>query len=150
MPGSRRGLVAPQNTFLESIIRKCSGAREYSIDFLPWSFLQVPVLELVRGEERKRHKVSALDQRKHRSYSLFICFPMSILVYFSIQFDRQRDAFDLCAQPLSWSLADWPGSALVVIQFWSLQFLPTWYRVLKMNECKSSVIFPVVLSHLYK
>ncbi|CAF0973590.1 unnamed protein product [Adineta ricciae] len=26
MPGSRRGLVAPQNTFLESIIRKCSGA----------------------------------------------------------------------------------------------------------------------------
>ncbi|CAF1075963.1 unnamed protein product, partial [Didymodactylos carnosus] len=25
MPGSRRGLVAPQNTFLESIIRKCSG-----------------------------------------------------------------------------------------------------------------------------
>lgn len=29
MPGSRRGLVAPQNTFLESIIRKCSGAREY-------------------------------------------------------------------------------------------------------------------------
>lgn len=29
MPGSRRGLVAPQNTFLESIIRKCSGARKY-------------------------------------------------------------------------------------------------------------------------
>ncbi|CAF3479125.1 unnamed protein product [Adineta steineri] len=26
MPGSRRGLVAPQNTFLESIVRKCSGA----------------------------------------------------------------------------------------------------------------------------
>lgn len=30
MPGSRRGLVAPQNTFLESIVRKCSGARKYN------------------------------------------------------------------------------------------------------------------------
>ncbi|CAF1231081.1 unnamed protein product [Adineta ricciae] len=27
MPGSRRGLVAPQNTFLDSIVRKCSGAQ---------------------------------------------------------------------------------------------------------------------------
>lgn len=29
MPGGRRGLVAPQNTFLENIIRRCSQQREY-------------------------------------------------------------------------------------------------------------------------
>ena len=34
MPGSRRGLVAPQNTFLESIIRKCSGARKYLLTYI--------------------------------------------------------------------------------------------------------------------
>ena len=28
MPGGRRGLVAPQNTFLENIIRRCSQQRE--------------------------------------------------------------------------------------------------------------------------
>ena len=29
MPGGRRGLVAPQNTFLENIIRRCSQQREF-------------------------------------------------------------------------------------------------------------------------
>ena len=29
MPGARRGLVAPQNTFLENIIRRFSGQRKY-------------------------------------------------------------------------------------------------------------------------
>jgi hypothetical protein len=28
MPGTRRGLVAPQNTFLENIIRRCNGSRK--------------------------------------------------------------------------------------------------------------------------
>ena len=30
MPGARRGLVAPQNTFLENIIRRFSGQRKYT------------------------------------------------------------------------------------------------------------------------
>lgn len=29
MPGARRGLVAPQNTFLENIIRRSNGQRKY-------------------------------------------------------------------------------------------------------------------------
>jgi hypothetical protein len=28
MPGTRRGLVAPQNTFLENIVRRCNGSRK--------------------------------------------------------------------------------------------------------------------------
>lgn len=31
MGASRRGLVAPQNTFLENIVRRCNGSRNYSI-----------------------------------------------------------------------------------------------------------------------
>ena len=31
MPGGRRGLVAPQNTFLENIIRRSSSQREYRL-----------------------------------------------------------------------------------------------------------------------
>ena len=27
MPVTRRGLVAPQNTFLENIVRRCNGSR---------------------------------------------------------------------------------------------------------------------------
>lgn len=30
MPGGRRGLVAPQNTFLENIIRRSNSQREYT------------------------------------------------------------------------------------------------------------------------
>ena len=30
MPGGRRGLVAPQNTFLENIIRRSSQQRKYN------------------------------------------------------------------------------------------------------------------------
>lgn len=33
MPGGRRGLVAPQNTFLENIIRRCSSQRKYKSQF---------------------------------------------------------------------------------------------------------------------
>ena len=38
MPGTRRGLVAPQNTFLENIIRRSNGQRKY---FLPLFILTV-------------------------------------------------------------------------------------------------------------
>lgn len=34
MPGGRRGLVAPQNTFLENIIRRSNSQRKYISDFL--------------------------------------------------------------------------------------------------------------------
>lgn len=33
MPGGRRGLVAPQNTFLENIIRRSNSQRKYNIFF---------------------------------------------------------------------------------------------------------------------
>jgi hypothetical protein len=33
MPGTRRGLVAPQNNFLESIIRRCNGSRKLKFFF---------------------------------------------------------------------------------------------------------------------
>ena len=33
MPGGRRGLVAPQNTFLENIIRRCSQQRKWNKTF---------------------------------------------------------------------------------------------------------------------
>lgn len=31
MPGGRRGLVAPQNTFLENIIRRSNSQRKYHL-----------------------------------------------------------------------------------------------------------------------
>jgi hypothetical protein len=31
MPVVRRGLVAPQNTFLENIVRRCNGSRKIKI-----------------------------------------------------------------------------------------------------------------------
>ena len=34
MGASRRGLVAPQNTFLENIVRRCNGSRKYFISNL--------------------------------------------------------------------------------------------------------------------
>lgn len=123
MPGSRRGLVAPQNTFLESIIRKCSGAREYSIDFLRRSFIDVLCRESIRRE--KRNSVSHRSRLLKKTsilffiHSLFLC-QLSLV---SIGSKQHRDAFDLFARALSCSLVDWPGSALVVIQFRSLQFL---------------------------
>jgi len=33
MPGTRRGLVAPQNTFLENIVRRCNGSRNFIFPF---------------------------------------------------------------------------------------------------------------------
>ena len=33
MPGGRRGLVAPQNTFLENIIRRSSQQRKYNVKY---------------------------------------------------------------------------------------------------------------------
>lgn len=51
MPGSRRGLVAPQNTFLESIVRKCSGARKYY-----WHIYRFVWLEGRRWQRKDRPK----------------------------------------------------------------------------------------------
>ena len=34
MPGGRRGLVAPQNTFLENIIRRSNSQREFLFQFV--------------------------------------------------------------------------------------------------------------------
>jgi hypothetical protein len=34
MAGGRRGLVAPQNTFLENIIRRSNQQREYALNLL--------------------------------------------------------------------------------------------------------------------
>ncbi len=37
MPGTRRGLVAPQNTFLENIIRRSNGQRMYiNLELIAW------------------------------------------------------------------------------------------------------------------
>ena len=38
MPGGRRGLVAPQNTFLENIIRRSSSQRKYWRNYISWFF----------------------------------------------------------------------------------------------------------------
>lgn len=42
MPGAKRGLVAPQNTFLENVIRRCNNSSEFIAykSFLPW-FLSI-------------------------------------------------------------------------------------------------------------
>lgn len=49
MSGTRRGLVAPQNTFLEKIIRRCNGQRKYyylkyTFCFLNYCTLQLPLI----------------------------------------------------------------------------------------------------------
>lgn len=34
MPGGRRGMVVPQNTFLENIVRRSNGLRKYKVIFV--------------------------------------------------------------------------------------------------------------------
>lgn len=49
MPGGRRGLVAPQNTFLENIIRRCSQQREYRTTTTTTPFNLVIIRQLRNG-----------------------------------------------------------------------------------------------------
>lgn len=48
MPGGRRGLVAPQNTFLENIIRRSNSQRKY-LRFSFLSFFSLPILPLIHA-----------------------------------------------------------------------------------------------------
>lgn len=63
MPGSRRGLVAPQNTFLESIVRKCSGARKYY-----WHiFIQIDLFDwrTTSSDRRQRNPISRCSSSEY-------------------------------------------------------------------------------------
>ena len=85
MPGSRRGLVAPQNTFLESIVRKCSGARTYAID------LHFSKMRLFTGTSQgETHEELLLHDTS--SFSFTLPTRMSVLVQ-----AIRTDHFDGCS-----------------------------------------------------
>ena len=77
MPGGRRGLVAPQNTFLENIIRRCNNQREYENNILLSANhqLYLSVILCMNGTKKNNsiHRNITINHFQCFSVMLYLC-----------------------------------------------------------------------------